>query len=166
MPVADNSFTQAAVTGTPYQSSNQQAKQALAAEQKRGARTGLRLQQHHSSIIPDELSEGNRRDLLNGMFFPGKMSFHNSREGSASGRSASHSSLQGSVAGTTNRNGGVAFSNRIRMKSLNPLSLVSKRRGVHKEAGASIIEGHNCKGKKFCSVSDMSELGARSPSNH
>ena len=49
---------------TPYKKGNN--------AQKRGSSTQLRLQQYNSmQIIPDATSEGNRQELLHGMFFAG-----------------------------------------------------------------------------------------------
>lgn len=127
---------------------------------KRISSTGLRLHQTKSScnnVLPDATSEGNRKDLLNHLFFPGgKMSQNMSRMGSGSVRSASVGSQETVSINRVN----VGLSAQYKKGSH------TSRLGVNKAAGASIIGGGlslskdgGCKGKRFCSVSDMSSQG-------
>ena len=88
-------------------------------------------------ILPDETSEGNRRDLM--MFFPSKLSQNGSRLGSISARSASNNSFS--------RQDNTSTFARAKTSRLDV--------NVKQNAGAAILS-HGCKGKRICTVSDMS----------
>lgn len=94
-------------------------------------------------MLPDETSEGNRRDLLHGMFFPGgKHSSSVVSHGSASVRSASLDSVSNRVAVNRARTLGQAAAGNSRLEA-------------NKAAAAAMI-GNSCKGKRICTVSDYS----------